>query len=671
MSKHTEKSIQVRGARTHNLKDVSLDIPREALTVITGPSGSGKSSLAFDTIYAEGQRRYVESLSSYARQFLEQMQKPDVDQLEGLPPTVAIEQRSGSSNPRSTVATTTEIYDYLRALYARAGTPHCYKCRRPIVSQTISQITDAVLELAGGDTVIILAPLVVSRRGKHQQVLTHVQKEGLVRIRLNGEIVRLDDNPDINASRNNTIEAVVDRLTLKTDIRARLADSLELALTLGQGVVVVSHQKGNQFEDHVFSSQLACTSHIDVSLPELTPRLFSFNSPFGACTSCDGLGTVLEFDVDLLIPDHNLSLAQGAVDVWKQGGKNLGGVYKKMVEQFCELFDVEPQAPYRNLPEDKQRILVYGTGKEDEAAFGATFEGLLPSLQRRWETTESESIKQKLHAYLSEQPCEACGGTRLKPEARAVLIDGKSIDQVVHMDVMTALAWFNSLTFSGEKQAIAAPLIHAIHNRLHFMEQVGVGYLTLDRQSATLSGGEAQRIRLATQVGSGLVGVCYVLDEPTIGLHPRDSVRLVGTLKHLRDMGNTVIVVEHDEETIRAADRVIDIGPGAGEHGGQVIAEGTLAQVLRNADSVTGQFLSGKREIALPEKRRPFDPACTLELRGARENNLKNIDVRIPLGCLVCITGVSGSGKSTLVNQILVRALKRKLYRAHDKPGPV
>ncbi len=667
--KAASKTIEIEGARQHNLKDISLSIPRDSLTVITGLSGSGKSSLAFDTLYAEGQRRYVESLSSYARQFLEQLQKPDVDRIEGLPPTVAIEQRSGSSNPRSTVATTTEIYDYLRALFARAGTPHCWKCDRPITRRSVAQIVDAILELACGDMVMILAPIVRRKRGRHADVLKRIRQEGLVRIRLNGRIVRLDDEPEVPVNKMNNIEAVIDRLTVRKGVRSRIADSIELALLLGEGLVIVTQQRSGESVDRVFSSRFACTEHTDAVLPELTPRLFGFNSPFGACPQCDGLGTVLEFDENLLISNSDRSLGQGAVDAWRQGNKKVNAVYHRMIRAFCEQFDVPIDAPYRNLPEDITRILMHGTTREDEKTWGADFEGVIPNLRRRWESTRSESVKQKLHAYLSEAPCDACGGSRLRAEARAVLIDGKSIDQVVRMDIESALAWIRSLEFEGERAAVAHPLVAAIETRLQFMKEVGVGYLTLDRSSSTLSGGEAQRIRLATQIGTGMVGVCYILDEPTIGLHARDSARLVGTLRRLRDTGNTVIVVEHDEETIAAADHIIDMGPGAGEQGGHVVAQGPLAKILKDRNSITGQYLSRKMKIPMPARRRPANLVQALEIRGARENNLQNIDVRIPLGRFVCVTGVSGSGKSTLVNDILLRALKRRLYASREKPG--
>ncbi len=659
------KTIIVRGARQHNLKDITLTIPRDALTVITGLSGSGKSSLAFDTLYAEGQRRFVESLSNHARQFLEQLQKPDVDHIEGLPPTVAIEQRSGIANPRSTVATTTEIYDYLRALFARVGVPHCWECGQPMDCCTTSHIVQTLLGVPGPLT--ILAPMVLNRRGNHAAVLERVRREGLVRIRLDGEICRLDDAPEVSARKEHTIEAVVDRLTVGPGSRGRLADSIELALRLGDGVVraVIASDGG----ERLFSTQRVCPQHPQIRVPELTPRLFSFNSPFGACPDCDGLGTVLEFDEELLVADPNRSLGQGAIDAWSQGTKKLNSVYHRTIKQFCEQFGVPIDAPYRNLEPAARAILMHGTTSRDEREFQASFEGVIPNLRRRWESSDSETVKHKLHGYLSEAPCQQCAGARLRPEAQAVVIQDCGIHQVVRMAVAAALAWVRSLKFDGEAGQIAAPLMSAIEARLQFMVEVGIGYLTLDRGSATLSGGEAQRIRLATQVGTGMVGVCYILDEPTIGLHARDSARLVGTLRRLRDMGNSVIVVEHDEETIAAADHVIDMGPGAGEHGGQVIAAGPLSDILQDKNSITGQYLSRRREIPIPERRRPFDPTRALEIRGASEYNLKGINVRVPLGVFVCVTGVSGSGKSTLVNRILVRALRRRLYAARERPG--
>jgi len=673
MSSNIEpKYIRVRGAREHNLKGVDIDIPRDRLVVITGLSGSGKSSLAFDTIYAEGQRKYVESLSTYARQFLEQTQKPHVDHIEGLPPTIAIEQRSGLANPRSTVATTTEIYDYLRLLFARVGEPFCYRCGRPITRQTVEQMVDAVLSWPTGTKIMVLAPLVRGQRGRHKEVLARIQREGFVRARIDGVVYDVKNPPELTQTQKHTIEVVVDRLIVKPEIRSRLADSIETALRLSESLVVISRQidgeDGNAWHDEVFSARYACPD-CGVSLAELEPRTFSFNSPYGACPACDGLGIVLEFDPELIVPDESLSLADGAIDAWRRGGKRMNIFYNKLIRQFCLNFGVSPDTPFRNLPEDVRRILMYGTRPEDVRRYGAQFEGVIPNLKRRWENTDSEYVKARLHSYLSEQSCRKCKGARLRPEALAVRIAGMNIHDIVRMTIEQAHEFFASLRLSGEKAQIGEQVLKEITQRLGFLIDVGVGYLTLDRPSATLSGGEAQRIRLATQVGSGLVGVCYVLDEPTIGLHPRDNQRLIRTLRRLADMGNTVLVVEHDEETIRSADYIIDMGPGPGAHGGQVVAHGPLEHVLRCERSITAKYLTGQCCIPLPSRRRPVDLDNSITLVGARENNLKNITVRFPLGVFTCVTGVSGSGKSTLVTQTLLRALRRRLYGSREKPG--
>jgi len=665
-----QKYIRIRGAREHNLKSVNVDIPRDRLVVITGLSGSGKSSLAFDTIYAEGQRKYVESLSAYARQFLEQMAKPEVEHIEGLPPTIAIEQRSGGGSPRSTVATTTEIYDYLRLLFARVGDPHCWLCERPIERQSPTQIIDAVMAVEPGTRIMLLAPLVRGQKGRHEEIIRHVQREGFVRIRVDGEVYDIKSPPPMNPNKKHTIEVVVDRLVVKPELRTRLADSVEVALGVGDSAVIVSQEtSGGKWTDRLYSAKYACPRHPEASLPELAPRMFSFNSPYGACPACNGLGTVLEYDPELIVPDESLTLAGGAIDAWRHGGKRMNILYTKLLREFCQDFDVSPDVPFRNLPADVRRILLYGTKPEDEARFGTSFEGVIPNLQRRWEHTESEYVKQRLHSYLSEKPCETCGGGRLRPEALAVRVGGKGIRDITRMTVTEACEFFENLHLEGERKLIAERVLREIQHRLRFMIDVGVGYLALDRISATLSGGEAQRIRLATQVGSGLVGVCYVLDEPTIGLHQRDSGRLIATLRRLTEIGNTVLVVEHDEETIRAADYILDMGPGAGAHGGQIVAEGPLDAVLSNPDSITAQFLSGRRQIPLPERRRRVNRNHSIEIKDAHENNLKHIDVRIPLGCFVCVTGVSGSGKSTLVTQILLRAMRRRIYGSREKPG--
>ncbi len=666
----TTRAIRIRGARQHNLKDLSLDIPRDRFVVITGLSGSGKSSLAFDTLHAEGQRKYVETLSTYARQFLEQMQKPDIDHLDGLPPTIAIEQRTGSSNPRSTVATTTEIYDYLRLLFARAGTPHCWICGQAIDRMNPTQIVDTVAAMPEGQRVMIMAPLIRGQKGKHQDVLKQIQKQGFVRVRVNGELEDVKSLKPLKKTRKHTIDVVIDRIVIKPGITSRLAESIELALTLGEETVIVAAQeKGGDWKDHLYSARYACTKHPEANLPELSPRLFSFNSPHGACPTCHGLGNVLEFDPELVVADDNLSLADGAIEPWRHAGKRLNIFYKKLIEDFCLEFGIVPETPYREIPEALRHILLHGTAAAPDKTHPAEFEGVLPNLKRRWDTTESESVKQRLHHYLSERSCEACQGSRLRREALAVRIDDRGLQDVTHMSIERALAFFNGLALEGERAEIARPILREIVTRLRFMNDVGVGYLTLDRTSSTLSGGETQRIRLATQVGSGLVGVCYVLDEPTIGLHQRDSEKLITTLRQMVDAGNSVIVVEHDEDTIRAADYLIDMGPGAGEHGGRIVAQGTPEQVLAHPESQTAAYMTGRSAIALPEKRRKVVMSQSVEIKGARANNLKGIDVKVPLGGFVCVTGVSGSGKSTFVNDVLVKAIRRKLYNSRERPG--
>ncbi len=662
------KFIRVTGAREHNLKNVNLEIPREQLVVFTGLSGSGKSSLAFDTIYAEGQRKYVESLSSYARQFLDQIQKPDCDEIEGLPPTIAIEQRQGSSNPRSTVATTTEIYDYLRVLYARAGTPHCWVCGKPIASQTATQIVDSVMKRPEGTKLMVLSPLVRGQKGSHKEILEAMTRQGFVRCRIDGAVHEIKSAPAMDKNFKHTIEAVVDRLIIKPEIRSRLADSVELSLKLAEGLVAITVDESGKWVDSVYSSKYACPDHPESSLEELSPRLFSFNSPWGACSACSGLGTILEFDEDLITPDKTRPVVE-AIEPFRRNGRRMNIYYNRLMRQFCRDFEIDESTPFDKLPERIRKILMYGATAKDEATYNAEFEGALPNLQRRFENTESEFVKARLHNYLSEQPCEKCKGDRLKPEALAVKVGGKNIREVTGLSITHALEYFNTLELDVERTQIAAPVLKEVRARLGFMNDVGLGYLSLDRQTGTLSGGEFQRIRLATQVGSGLVGVCYVLDEPTIGLHQKDNDRLIRTLRHLTDIGNSVIVVEHDEDTIRAADWVIDFGPGAGSHGGQIIAEGPFAKILQNRDSITAKYLTGEYQIVSPEKRRKVDLKECLEIIGAKENNLKNLNVKMPLGGFVCVTGVSGSGKSTLVNEILLKALKRKLYNSKERPG--
>jgi len=662
-----EQCIVIQGAAEHNLQQIDVRIPRDQLVVITGLSGSGKSSLAFDTIFAEGQRRYVESLSSYARQFLDQMEKPEVESVEGLPPTIAIEQRTGAANPRSTVATTTEVYDYLRLLYARVGTPHCPECGREIRQQTPEQIVDALLALPKGMRVLILAPMVRGRKGEHREVLERIAREGLVRARIDGAICPVDEAPKLDRRRNHAIEAVVDRLVVEPDRRARFHDSVETALALGDGLVVVSRGVGTGWEDTLYSQHYGCPE-CGVSVEELTPRMFSFNSPYGACTQCGGLGTRMELDPDLVVPDPSLSLAEGAIHAWRRG-EALSSWYNRALRRFAEDFGIALETPFGRLPKGIRRILLHGTTEADEAKYGATFKGVIPSLAERFEKTESDAVKSRLLGYMGELPCPACGGARLRPESRAVTVGGKAIHEVAALSVVDALGFLRSLELTPERTAIAEPILKEVTQRLQFMADVGVGYLTLDRGSATLSGGEAQRIRLATQVGSGLVGVCYVLDEPTIGLHHRDNARLIKTLRRLQGLGNTVIVVEHDEQTIRSADHIIDLGPAAGIHGGRVVAEGTLEEIVAAPESLTGQYLSGALRIEIPQRRRRMTKRNALVVRKAAEHNLKAIDVAIPLGGVVCVTGVSGSGKSTLVNDILYRALMRHFHDSRAKPG--
>src|SRR5436190_11391107 len=657
--------ISIRGAREHNLKNVDIDLPRDQFVVVTGLSGSGKSSLAFDTIYAEGQRRYVESLSAYARQFLEQMQKPDVESIEGLPPTISIEQRQGHATPRSTVATNTEVYDYLRLLYARIGKPQCYKCARPITQQTPEQVIENLMDWPDGIKIALLAPLVRGKKGTHKDIFDRVRREGYVRVRVDGQVQELKDVLTLDKNKKHEIEVVVDRLTLeKPVIRRRLADSVETALKLGDGLMIVT----GQGEDRLYSTLYAC-AFCGVSFGELQPRLFSFNSPYGACTSCDGLGTRLELDDDLIIPDKAVSLRDGAIEPWRRLGKRMTIRYSRRLREFSEMFGVKPALAFEKIEADKRRILLRGTTPEDEKKHKFWFEGVAPSLMHRFKNTESEFIKQRIMSYMTETPCVACNGKRLRPEALSVLVNGKNIHEATSMTIEAAREFFLTLPLNKEEQAIAKLILKEVRNRLQFLTDVGLTYLTLDRKSSTLSGGEAQRIRLASQVGSGLVGVCYVLDEPTIGLHERDNKRLLDTLLKLRDLGNTVIVVEHDEDTIRAADHVVDVGPGAGLHGGEIVAQGTMDQIMASKRSITGKFFTGEDEIALPAERRKADLGLAVEIRGARENNLKKIDVKVPLGCFVCVTGVSGSGKSTLVEDILQRTLARQLMGAKDKPG--
>jgi excinuclease ABC subunit A len=668
--------IAVRGARVHNLKNIDVDLPRDQLVVITGLSGSGKSSLAFDTIYAEGQRRYVESLSSYARQFLEQMEKPDVDLIDGLSPAIAIEQKTTGSNPRSTVGTVTEIYDYLRLLFANIGVPHCHLCGREIASQSLDRIVDMVMLSPGEERVNVLAPIVRGRKGEFKKELAGLRARGFTKARVDGQLRSLEDDIKLDRRRNHTIDVVVDRLILKPGVERRLTESVDIALGLADDIVVINTLDGG---DRLFSRRLACT-YCGVSMPEMTPRAFSFNSPHGACTDCQGLGAVYDFDPSRLVPDESVSLQDGAIVPWARGDRKL---VREALAVLSRTFGIDLTVPYRRLPRKLRDILLFGAGtaarrgdaddvrrkkKREADPFGAGFEGLIPNLRRRYEEG-SWADQEALEPYRALRPCPSCQGERLKPQSRAVRVKGRTMSEFVNLPISEALNAIDALQLSDREHMIASRIIREIRDRLHFLNDVGVGYLTLARSAATLSGGEGQRIRLATQIGSNLTGVLYVLDEPSIGLHQRDNRALLSTLARLRDLGNTVVVVEHDEETIRTADYIVDLGPGAGEHGGHVIFQGTPAELLQDgAGSLTAAYLKGERAISTPKNRRPASRGEVV-IKGARANNLKDIDIAIPLGVLTTVTGVSGSGKSTLVNEILYRALARLLYRAADEPG--
>ncbi|WP_042988587.1 excinuclease ABC subunit UvrA [Vibrio cholerae] len=647
--------IEVRGARTHNLKNINLTIPRDKLIVITGLSGSGKSSLAFDTLYAEGQRRYVESLSAYARQFLSLMEKPDVDHIEGLSPAISIEQKSTSHNPRSTVGTITEVYDYLRLLYARVGEPRCPEHQVPLKAQTISQMVDKVLELPEGSKMMLLATIVKERKGEHVKTLENLAAQGFIRARIDGETCDLTDPPKLELHKKHTIEVIVDRFKVRSDLQQRLAESFETALELSGGIVVVAPMEGDG-EEQIFSANFACP-HCGYSMRELEPRLFSFNNPAGACPTCDGLGVQQYFDPDRVIQDANLSLAQGAIRGWDQ--KNF--YYFQMLTALAEHYDFDVHTPFYKLSKKIQEIILHGSGRTeiefkyindrgDIRLKKHPFEGILHNLERRYRDTESNSVREELAKYISNKPCSSCDGTRLKIEARNVFINDTALPTIVELSIADALTFFQELKLEGQRAQIAEKVMKEINDRLQFLVNVGLNYLNLSRSAETLSGGEAQRIRLASQIGAGLVGVMYVLDEPSIGLHQRDNERLLQTLTHLRNLGNTVLVVEHDEDAIRMADHVIDIGPGAGVHGGMVVAEGNVEEIIANPNSLTGQYLSGVKKIAVPEQRTPKDAKKTVELKGAVGNNLKNVDLSIPVGLFTCVTGVSGSGKSTLIN---------------------
>ncbi len=670
------KSIDIRGARTHNLKNLDLCLPRDRLIVFTGLSGSGKSSLAFDTIYAEGQRRYVESLSAYARQFLSMMEKPDVDHIDGLSPAISIEQKSTSHNPRSTVGTVTEIYDYLRLLYARAGTPRCPDHDTTLEAQTVSQMVDQVLALPAGTRLLLLAPVVDNRKGEHLQLMRDLQAQGFIRARINGEVYELDDPPKLDLRRKHTIEAVVDRFKVKPDLNLRLAESFETALRLADGTARVAFMEDADRAELVFSDRFACNV-CGYSLTELEPRLFSFNNPSGACPSCDGLGVKQFFDPERVVVNSDLSLAGGAIRGWDRKTT----YYFQMIKSLSEHYGFDIETPFSELPEKLRNVVLFGSGKEKiEFYYENTrgmqvrqkhrFEGVIPNLERRYRETESSAVREELARFLNSQPCPECDGTRLNRAARHVFVAGRALPEISELSVGHAREFFEELSLEGWRKTIADKIVKEIGARLGFLSDVGLDYLSLNRSAETLSGGEAQRIRLASQIGSGLVGVMYILDEPSIGLHQRDNQRLLGTLTHLRDIGNTVIVVEHDEEAIMAADHVVDLGPGAGVHGGKVVAEGSPAAIKRSAQSLTGQYLSGRRKIRVPDDREQPDPKRQLRIEGARGNNLKNVTVDIPIGLMTCVTGVSGSGKSTLINDTLYKAVAEDLNRSSKNAAP-
>ncbi len=669
----TEKLV-IHGAREHNLRNVTLELPRDRLIVFTGLSGSGKSSLAFDTIYAEGQRRYVESLSSYARQFLGQMEKPDVDFIEGLSPAISIDQKSTSKNPRSTVGTITEIYDYLRVLYARIGHPHCPKCGRPIGRQTPEQIVDQVMQLPEGTRFQVLAPVVRGRKGEYEKLLQDLAKKGFVRARIDGEVRELGESIRLPRNYKHTIEVVVDRLVAKPDIRRRVADSIETALQLSEGIAAIAVQTNDGEDVQTFSQKLACTFD-GLSFDELAPRNFSFNSPYGACPTCDGLGTRLEVDAELAIPDPDLSIDEGAIAPW--AGSRLE-YWFRVLEAVAQAHGFKTTTPWKKLSKKARDVILYGSDEEifvryknrygRTRSYYTTYEGVLPTVERRHMETDSESQRDKLEQFMREVPCRTCGGARLRPETLAVTVGGLNIAQLTSMSIRDTLAFVDETELSDREHMIAERLLKEIRERLHFLVDVGLDYLTLNRAAGTLAGGEAQRIRLATQIGSGLVGVLYILDEPSIGLHQRDNRRLIETLTRLRDLGNTLIVVEHDEATIQAADHIVDIGPGAGAHGGEIVYSGDLKGLLGSEGSITGAFLSGRRVIPTPEVRRAPGERW-LKVVGAREHNLKDVTFEVPLGLFVCVTGVSGSGKSTLVQEVLLRALMQKIYRSRQLPG--
>ena len=674
MSDKNKKYIRIRGANEHNLKNISLDIPRDELVVLTGLSGSGKSSLAFDTIYAEGQRRYMESLSSYARMFLGQMEKPDVESIEGLSPAISIDQKSTNRNPRSTVGTVTEIYDYFRLLYARIGSPHCPKCGKEIKKQTVDQMVDQIMEMEQGTRIQLLAPVVRGRKGTHVKLLERAKKSGYVRVRIDGSMYELSEDIQLDKNLKHNIEIVVDRLVVKPGIEKRLTDSVENVLHLAEGLMTVDVIGGEPVN---FSQSFSCPD-CGISIEEIEPRSFSFNNPFGACPECSGLGYKMEFDADLIIPDKSLSINEGAITVmgWQSASKK-GSFTRAILEALAEEYHFSLDTPFEEYPEEIQNILIHGTngknvnvhyfGQRGEGFYDIAFEGIIKNVERRYRETYSEASKAEYEEFMRITPCRACKGQRLKPGALAVTVGGHNIAEITSFSIEELAKFLDNLELTSQQHMIGDQILKEIRARLQFLLDVGLDYLTLSRATGTLSGGEAQRIRLATQIGSGLVGVAYILDEPSIGLHQRDNDKLLGTLKHLRDLGNTVIVVEHDEDTMFAADHIVDIGPGAGEHGGEVIAEGTAEEIMQVPESITGAYLSGRIRIPVPEERRK--PTGWLKIVGAQENNLKNIDVKIPLGVMTCVTGVSGSGKSSLVNEILYKYLAKKLNRARTIPG--
>lgn len=666
--------IIVKGAKVHNLKNVSLEIPRDNLIVFTGLSGSGKSSLAFDTIYAEGQRRYVESLSSYARQFLGQMDKPDVESIEGLSPAISIDQKTTSRNPRSTVGTVTEIYDYLRLLYARVGVPHCPKCGKEITQQSVDQIVDQIMELPERSKIMILAPIIRGRKGTHEKVLENIKKQGFVRARIDGEIYDLtEDEIKLEKNIKHNIEAVVDRIIVKDGIEGRLTDSIETSLKMAEGLVLVNIIGE---EDRLYSEHFACAD-CGISIDELAPRMFSFNSPFGKCERCDGLGTLMEIDEDLVVPNKDLSIRGGAISTWGDSRMKEESWTYCVLKALMEKYNFDLDTPYKDLPKKVQEVLMYGepeklkvtyTKENVTAVYNHSFEGEINNLRRRYMETNSDTMKAEIEKYMSDNPCPKCKGARLKPEALAVTVGGKNIFEFTSMAIREELDFINSINFSEKDKIISSQIIKEIQSRLSFLINVGLDYLDLARKAGTLSGGEAQRIRLATQIGSQLMGVLYILDEPSIGLHQRDNDRLISTLKQLRDVGNTLIVVEHDEDTMREADYIVDIGPGAGEHGGEIVAKGTLDEIMSNENSLTGKYLTGAKKVELPEERRKGN-GNFITVKGAKENNLKNVTAKFPLGTLTMVTGVSGSGKSTLVNEILYKGLNKIVNKAKDLPG--